>query len=83
MKSLNIEYPDTLPDVLQETDAQFQNEAKWALALKLYEMGRLPSGLAAQLLGVDRVFFLMKLRDYNIPLINYSADELRKDVENA
>lgn len=83
MKSLTIDYPDTLPDILQETDSQFQDEAKWALALKLYELGRLPSGLAAQLVGVDRVSFLMKLREYNIPAINYPPDELAQDLANA
>jgi len=83
MKSLTIDYPDTLPDMLQETDSQFQEEVKWALALKLYELGRLPSGQAAQLVGVDRVSFLMKLREYNIPVINYPPDELSQDFANA
>ena len=40
---LKIEYPDTIPDLLQETREQFEQEAKMAMAVKLFEMKRLSS----------------------------------------
>ncbi|ASC73483.1 hypothetical protein XM38_044500 [Halomicronema hongdechloris C2206] len=53
--NLTIEYPDTLPDALGRTRDQFEQEAKWAMAVKLFELKRLSSGMAASLIGVDRI----------------------------
>lgn len=33
---LTINYPETFPDPLQQTKAQFEQEAKWAMAVKLF-----------------------------------------------
>jgi predicted HTH domain antitoxin len=80
---LTITYPDTFPDALGSTKEQFEQEAKWAMAVKLFEMKRLSSGMAASLLGVNRTTFLMKLADYNIPLIDLTEEELLSDLANA
>ncbi|MBS3028840.1 MAG: UPF0175 family protein [Dolichospermum sp. DET50] len=80
---LQINYPETLPDAVGKTREQFEQEAKWAMAVKLYEMKRLSSGMAAALLGVERVTFILKLNDYGVPLIDLSAEELLSDIENA
>jgi predicted HTH domain antitoxin len=58
---LVIEYPERLPDALQKTRAEFEQDARMAMAAKLFEMRRLSSGIAARLAGVDRVTFLMEL----------------------
>ncbi|PUU86015.1 MAG: Uncharacterized protein CI948_2975 [Halanaerobium sp.] len=35
-KKIEIEYPDTLPDLLQESSEVFEREAKMAMAVKLF-----------------------------------------------
>ncbi len=80
---LTINYPETFPDAVGKTREQFEQEAKWAMAVKLYEMKRLSSGMAATLLGVDRVTFLLKLNDYGVPMIDLSEEELLSDLANA
>lgn len=80
---LTIEYPETFPDAVGRTREQFEQEAKWAMAVKLFELQRLSSGMAAALLGVDRVTFLLKLGDYGVPIIDLSEDELIADMANA
>ncbi|BAZ90464.1 hypothetical protein CEP10_00370 [Cylindrospermopsis raciborskii S07] len=80
---LTITYPDTFPDALGSTKEQFEQEAKWAMAIKLFEMKRISSGMAASLLGVNRTTFIMKLADYNIPLIDLTEEELLSDLANA
>ncbi len=83
MYQLKIDYPETFPDALQQTKEQFEQEAKWAMAVKLFELKRLSSGMAAALIGVDRTTFLLKLNDYGIPMIDLSEAELLSDLENA
>jgi predicted HTH domain antitoxin len=79
---LTIEYPETFPDAVGSTREQFEQEAKWAMAVKLFELNRLSSGMAASLVGVDRVTFLLKLADYGVPMIDLSEEELRSEVVN-
>lgn len=78
-----IAYPETFPDALGRTREQFEQEAKWAMSVKLFEMKRLSSGMASALIGVDRVTFLLKLNDYDVPMIDLTEAELLSGLENA
>lgn len=78
-----VEVPPNLPDAMQRTPAEFALEAKMAMAVKLYEMKRLSSGMAASLAGVSRVTFLGELHRYGVPVIDLSEEELLADVANA
>ena len=80
---LTINYPETFPDALGKTREQFERDARWAMAVKLYELKQLSSGMAASLLGVDRVTFLLKLSDYGVAIIDLGEDELLSDLNNA
>ena len=80
---LKIDYPENLPDVLQQTREQFEQEAKMAMAVKLFEMKRISSGIAAQLAGMDRVSFLLNLHRYGVPMIDLTEEELIADLDNA
>jgi predicted HTH domain antitoxin len=80
---MQVEYPDNFPDALAETRQEFESEAKLAMAAKLYEMKRLSSGQAAQMLGMDRVEFLLSLHRVGTPAINLSEEELLSDIRNA
>jgi predicted HTH domain antitoxin len=80
---LTVNFPDTLPDLLQETKEQFKFEAKMALAVKLFQMKRISSGMAASLVGIPRTTFLLSLHRYGVPMIDLNEEELISDVKNA
>jgi predicted HTH domain antitoxin len=80
---IHLEIPSSLPDALQRTPQEFVQEAKMAMAVKLYEMKRLSSGMAATLAGVSRVAFIWELHRYGVPVIDLSVDDLESDVANA
>ena len=73
--TLTIDYPASLPDALRMSSGEFEQEARLAMAAKLYEMGRLSSGQAAALTSLPRVRFLMELPRLGISLSNMSDDE--------
>ena len=52
-------------------------------AVKLYELGRLSSGRAAQLAGISRVEFLLALGRYQVSPFQLDADSLAQDGANA
>lgn len=80
---LVIEYPQLLPDALQQTRSDFEQEAKMAMAMKLFEMKRLSSGVAAKLAGVNKVTFLLDLHRYGVAMIDLDDEDLLADLHNA
>jgi predicted HTH domain antitoxin len=80
---LTIDIPQQLPDAIQCTPAEFSRQAKMAMASKLYEMGKLSSGLAAQMVGIDRMQFLIQLSQYGVAMIDLDQEELASDQTNA
>ena len=51
----------------EKTDAEtFANELRVLAAVKLYELGRLSSGRAAELAGMSRVEFLLAMERYKV-----------------
>ena len=76
MKALQIEYPESWPAAAGSSAERFEGEARMALAMKLFEMGRLTSGQAAQLAGVSRVAFLLSCPQWNVPTVAWDAAEI-------
>jgi predicted HTH domain antitoxin len=81
--TLHIEYPAEWPDALQRDRAAFEEEARMAMAVKLYELGRLSSGMAAKLAGMDRVTFILRLHEFGAAVISGPPEELESDLQNA
>lgn len=79
---LVVSIPESLPDAMQTSPEEFAREAKMAMAVKLYELKRLSSGMAAQLAGVSRVEFLLELHRYGVPVIDLTAEEITSDAAN-
>lgn len=76
MRTIEIEYSETIPAVLNISPEMFEQEARLALAIKLYEMGRLTSGQAARLAGVSRVTFLIDCRRYGAASVEWDQTEI-------
>lgn len=53
------------------------------LASKLYELGKLTLGQAAELVGYTKETFMELLADYGVSLFNYPPEELDEDIKNA
>jgi len=73
---LTIKYSDDVLLSLKESKEEFEEEAKYLFALKLYELGKISSGKAAKLAGISRVDFLMKLGRYKVSPFQVDLNEI-------
>ncbi|MFM2091265.1 MAG: hypothetical protein RLZZ127_1754 [Planctomycetota bacterium] len=78
---LTIPYPDSLPDALRLSRAEFEQEARMSMAMALFAKGRLTSGQAADLAGCERVDFLMQTAAARIDTAMPDPDELGAECQ--
>lgn len=76
MKSIEIEYPEAVAAALNLSPEAFTREAKFALSVKLFELGRLTSGQAAKLAGVPRAQFLLECHRFGAASVHWDEEEL-------
>lgn len=81
--ALTIPYSDDLLLSLKKSPEEFEAEARLLLAVKLYELGRLTTGRAAELAGIGRVEFMFRLSRFGLSPIGMDPEELEQDLANA
>jgi len=80
---LTIEYPMELLLSLKESKEEFESEARLLLAAKLFEMGKISSGMASRLAGISRLEFLLNLSRFKASPFALTVEELKQDIRNA
>lgn len=83
MTQVTLSIPDTASSALDVGVAELGSELLLAAAMKLYEVGKLSSGAAAELAGLSKPEFLQRLGDYRVSAFRLSEEEVRRDLANA
>lgn len=77
-RQIILEIPEKVLLAEKTDETAFAQELRILAAVKLYEMGRLSSGRAAELAGLPRVEFLLTLGRYK----NFPLQAELNDMEN-
>jgi predicted HTH domain antitoxin len=80
MSEITLSIADQSLIALKLSPQQAGDELRLAAAVKLYELGRLSSGAAAQLAGIPRPAFLMKLGEYGVDTFRLNKEELEQET---
>ncbi|MBF0134952.1 MAG: UPF0175 family protein [Magnetococcales bacterium] len=75
-RQIVIDVPEQILISEKMDEISFAHEMCLLTAIKLYELGRLSSGRAAELAGISRVEFLMLLKQYKIFPLESELQEL-------
>lgn len=75
MQTLQIQLPDSINIETQEIQL--------LLASRFYESGLLSVGQAAQMAGFSKRTFMELLGRYQVSVLNYPAEDIMQDFENA
>lgn len=82
MRAATYHYEESLLAVLNQSAESFEADARLAMAMKLYEIGRLTSGQAAKLAGIDRVEFLLACPRFGAASVQWDDQELDREEAN-
>lgn len=83
-RKITVEYPASLANTLRLSGKDFETEIKTSSIVKLFELGRISSGVAASVLGLSRIDFLELLARYNVSVFGpYDTNDLDEDIANA
>ena len=84
ISTVSIEYPDELRVSLKYKKDEFADEIKKISLIKLYELGKISSGMVAKVLDISRVDFIELLGKYKVSIFPYEdKEEFLEDLRNA
>ena len=81
MQEMSLKYPDDFELAVQTTPEEFEAQIRLMAALKMFELGKLSSGKAAELADMSRVEFFEMCGRYRVSIFNYPPEELEAELK--
>jgi predicted HTH domain antitoxin len=75
-----LELPENLEFAVGLTGRELADHVKLMAALKMFELGKISSGKAAELAGMSRVDFFATCSRYRVSIFNYPPEELEAEI---
>ena len=83
MREVTLYVPDDLDLALNVQPGALPRELLFAAAVKLFELGKISSGKAAELAGIPKPLFLSRLADIGISASTLRPDDITEEISNA
>lgn len=80
VEEIKMKYPSGFELSVHMTKEEMERHIRLMAALKMFELGKVSSGKAAQLAEMSRVEFLETCGRYKVSLFNYPSEELEQEI---
>ena len=80
-EELKIKYPSGFEHAVHLSKEEMEQHIRLMAALKMFELGKVSSGKAAELAGMSRVEFIETCGRYRVSAFNYTPEELEKEIK--
>jgi predicted HTH domain antitoxin len=80
MAELTLQYPDDLLVASGKPRSEIERELKFQLAVRLFEIGYLSLGKAAEFAGWNRIQFADELGRLKVPIVNLDDAEIEAEM---
>jgi len=81
-EELKIRFPTGLEEAVHVTKGELEQQILLMAGLKMFELGKLSSGKAAELAGRLRVEFFEACGKYHVSIFNYSPQQVENEIDN-
>lgn len=79
---LSIKYPAGFENIVHLTKAELEQQLRLMAALKMFELGKLAAGRAAELAGISKAEFLEACGRYRVSVFNYPDDLVGQEIDS-
>jgi predicted HTH domain antitoxin len=80
VEELRIKYPVGFEMAVHLTKFELEQHLCLMAALKMFELGKISSGKAAELAGLSRTDFFEVCGKYKVSIFNYADDEIASEL---
>lgn len=80
MRTIDVRHPAGFEWAVHLNKRELEQNIRLMAALKMFELGKVSSGKAAELAGMGRVQFLETCGQYGVSVFNYPAEEIEKEL---
>lgn len=79
-EAVKIEFPKGFEQSVQMTPQELERDIRFMAALKMFELGKLSSGRAAELAGIGKWEFLEMCGRYQVSVFNYEDEKIQQEL---
>ena len=81
-EELTIRYPSGFETAIHLSKEEMEYHIRLMAALKMFELGKVSSGKAAELAGMSRVDFIETCGRYRVSVFNYKLEEIERELKS-
>ena len=81
VEQLALKYPVGFESAVHMTKNEMEQHIRLMAALKMFELGKISSGKAAELAGLSRGEFIESCSRYQVSLFNYPLEQIEEEIK--
>lgn len=81
IEELKIKYPFGFENAVHLTKEEIEQHIRLMAAIKMFELGKISSGKAAELAGMSRIEFFEVCGRYRVSIFNYPPEEIEEELK--